>query len=136
MLVNTVDRGGNMLLNVGPDPDGVIPPSHVERLKEVGKWLAKNGESIYQTRPGPFQPVDDFYGATYRGNKIYIHLLKIPEGTAVIKLPPIRQIIKTCMVLHGKKIKFHQDPTGITLDLATVQPDSLVTTLVLKTKDR
>jgi alpha-L-fucosidase len=132
MLVNTVDRGGNMLLNVGPDPDGVIPSAHVERLKEVGKWLAKNGESIYQTRPGPFQPVDGFYGTTHRGNKIYIHLLKIPVGTTVIKLPPIKQNIAACMVLHGKKVKFHQDVTGITLNLAKVQLDSLVTTLVLK----
>ena len=134
MLVNTVDRGGNMLLNVGPDPDGVIPPAHVERLKEVGKWLAKNGESIYKTRPGPFEPVDDFYGATYRGNKIYIHLLKIPLGEAVIKLPSTQQLIKACSVLHGKKVKFHQDIRGITLDLAGVRPDTLVTTLVLKTK--
>ena len=136
MLVNTVDRGGNLLLNVGPDPDGVIPPAHVERLKEVGKWLAKNGESIYQTRPGPFQPVDYSYGATYRGNKIYIHLLKIPAGPAVIKLPPTKQIITACRVLHGKEIEFHQGTTGITLNLATVRLDSLVTPLVLKTKDR
>lgn len=123
-----------MLLNVGPDPDGVIPPAHVERLKEVGKWLAKNGESIYKTRPGPFEPVDDFYGATHRGNKIYIHLLKIPLGEAVIKLPSTQQLIKACSVLHGKKVKFHQDIQGITLDLAGVRPDTLVTTIVLKTK--
>jgi len=134
MLVNTVDRGGNMLLNVGPDPDGVIPPTHVDRLKEVGNWLAKNGESIYQTRSGPFQPVDDFYGATYKGNNIYIHLLKMPEGETVIKLPPIKQTVTACSVLKGKKVKFHQDVTGINLDLTGVQLDPIVTTLVLKTK--
>ncbi|HEX8021027.1 alpha-L-fucosidase, partial [Mucilaginibacter sp.] len=134
MLVNTVDRGGNMLLNVGPDPDGVIPPTHVDRLKEVGNWLAKNGESIYQTRPGPFQPVDDFYGAAYKGNNIYIHLLKMPEGETAIKLPPIKQTVIACSVLHGKKVKFHQDATGINLDLAALELDPIATTLVLKTK--
>jgi alpha-L-fucosidase len=107
----------------------------VERLKEVGKWLAKNGEGIYQTRPGPFQPVDDLYGATHRDNKIYIHLLKMPAKDTTIILPPIKQIITACTVLHGKKVKFHQDTTGINLDLTAVQSDSLVTTLVLKTKD-
>jgi len=135
MLVNTVDRGGNMLLNVGPDPDGVIPPTHVERLKEVGKWLAKNRESIYQTRPGPFQPVDEFYGTTHRGNKIYLHILKMPAGVTAIKLPPTPQTIISCKLLHGKKVKFYQDTTGISLNMASVRLDSLVTTLVLKTKD-
>jgi len=134
MLVNTVDRGGNMLLNVGPDPDGVIPPTHVDRLKEVGNWLAKNGESIYQTRSGPFEPVDDFYGATYKGNNIYIHLLKKPEGEAVIKLPPIKQTVTSCSVLHGKKVKFHQDAAGIKLDLSAIALDPIVTILILKTK--
>ncbi|WP_293789346.1 alpha-L-fucosidase [uncultured Pedobacter sp.] len=135
MLVNTVDRGGNMLLNVGPDPDGVIPPTHVQRLKEVGAWLAKNGEGIYGTRPGPFQPVDHFYGSTHKENRIYIHLLKAPEEGNTIKLPAIKQTISACSILHGQKIKFQQDANGITLNLAGVQLDPVVTTLLLKTKN-
>ncbi|MEO7582732.1 MAG: alpha-L-fucosidase, partial [Ferruginibacter sp.] len=134
MLVNTVDRGGNMLLNVGPDPDGVIPPTHVQRLKEVGAWLARNGEGIYQTRPGPFQPVDGFYGTTHKGNNIYIHLLKMPEGGMEIKLPPIGQTIVACNILNGKKVRYKQDETGITLNVDTTQLDPLVTTFVLKSK--
>ena len=70
MLVNTVDRGGNMLLNVGPDAQGVIPETHITRLKEVGDWLHKYGESIYGTRPGPFQPVDDLFGSVQKANNI------------------------------------------------------------------
>ena len=58
MLVNVVDRGGNVLLNVGPDRDGVIPPVHVEYLQKVGTWLEQFGDSIYGTRPGPFQPAE------------------------------------------------------------------------------
>ena len=134
MLVNTVDRGGNMLLNVGPDPDGAIPPTHVQRLKEVGAWLARNGEGIYQTRPGPFQPVDGFYGATHKGNNIYIHLLKMPESATEIKLPPIGQTIVACNIMNGKKVKYKQDDTGITLSIDAAQLDPLVTTIVLKSK--
>ena len=55
MLVNAVGGDGNLLLNVGPMPDGRIEPRQVERLKEIGQWLAKYGESIYGTRGGPFQ---------------------------------------------------------------------------------
>jgi alpha-L-fucosidase len=133
-LVNTVDRGGNMLLNVGPDADGVIPPAHVARLKEVGQWLAKNGEGIYGTRPGPFEPVDDYYGSTHKENKIYIHLLKIPAGATEIKLPASEKRVVSCKILGGPKAKFSQDQNGITIRVDTTQLNPIVTTLALETK--
>ena len=86
MLVNTVDRGGNMLLNVGPDAQGVIPETHIARLKEVGDWLQKYGESIYGTRPGPFEPKDDMYGSVQKDNLIYIHLLTVND---TLQFPPL-----------------------------------------------
>lgn len=134
MLVNVVDRGGNMLLNVGPDPDGVIPATHVARLQEIGGWLEKNGESIYGTRPGPFEPLDRVYGSTQKGKNIYIHLLTLATGSTDLKLPAINQKLLSCKLINGKKIKFNQDKTGITLSIDSKQLDPVVTTLVLKTK--
>ncbi|XHR97173.1 hypothetical protein ACFJIV_11275 [Mucilaginibacter sp. UC70_90] len=58
----------------------------------------------------------------------------MPAGDTIIKLPPVKQTITHCRVLHGKKVKFHQDTAGINLDMATVKLDSLVTTLELKTR--
>jgi len=133
MLVNTVDRGGNMLLNVGPDPDGVIPPQHVQRLKEVGQWLKKNGESIYATRPGPFEPIDDYYGATQKDDKIYIHLLKLPNGQTEIKLPSVNKHIASCKILGGPRVKFVQKKDGIILDIDTTKLNPIVTTFALQT---
>jgi len=133
-LVNTVDRGGNMLLNVGPDADGVIPAAHVERLKEVGQWLVKNGAGIYGTRPGPFEPVDDYYGSTHKGNTIYIHILKMPAGASEIKLPSIDKTIVSCKILGGPHVKFSQDGDGITINLDTTKLDPVVTTLALETR--
>lgn len=134
MLVNTVDRGGNMLLNVGPDPDGVIPATHVERLKEVGKWLGQNGESIYGTRPGPFQPIDGFYGATHKGNNIYIHLLKATADTSKLSLPPSGKKIISCKLMNGQKISFRQDKDGITLNIDRNSFDPIVTTVRITTE--
>lgn len=134
MLVNTVDRGGNMLLNVGPDPDGVIPPAHVARLKEVGQWLAENGEGIYGTRPGPFPPIDEYYGSTHKGNKIYVHLVKVPEGATLIHLPALDKVVVSCEVLGGSEVKFSQNETGIDLALNQQELKPVVTTFVLKTK--
>lgn len=135
MLVNVVDRGGNMLLNVGPDPDGVIPPTHVTRLKEVGAWLSKNGASIYGTRPGPFQPVDSLYGSTHKGNMIYIHLLKSSKTTPTLQLPSIAQKVVSCTILNGKEIKFKQRKDGITLTIDDAELNAAVTTITLKTRD-
>lgn len=51
LLIDVVAKGGNFLLNVGPDADGNLPPTAVERMKEIGKWMKINGEAIYATRP-------------------------------------------------------------------------------------
>ncbi|XP_057333239.1 alpha-L-fucosidase [Microplitis mediator] len=54
-LVITVSCGGNLLMNVGPTKDGIIPPIYEERLRDIGQWLKINGEAIYYTRPFDFQ---------------------------------------------------------------------------------
>jgi alpha-L-fucosidase len=53
LLVDIVGKGGNFLLNVGPQPDGELPAVAVQRLEEIGAWLDRNGEAIYGTRPVP-----------------------------------------------------------------------------------
>ncbi len=131
MLVNTVDRGGNMLLNVGPDADGIIPDTHITRLKEVGDWLQKYGESIYGTQPGPFQPVDDVYGSVQKDKRVYIHLLSIKD---TLQLPLIEKKILSCRQMSGSPLKFRQDKNGTIISLDGIKPDSVVTTLVLETE--
>jgi alpha-L-fucosidase len=51
MLVDTVSRGGNLLLDIGPAADGTIPVVMEERLHEIGSWLKVNGDAIYGTKP-------------------------------------------------------------------------------------
>jgi len=131
MLVNTVDRGGNLLLNVGPDAQGVIPATHIARLKEVGDWLQKYGESIYSTRPGPFEPKDDVYGAVQKNNLIYVHLLSVGE---TLQLPASDKKIVSCRQMLGSSLPFTQNESGIVIQLSKVKPDANVTTLVLETK--
>lgn len=79
-LAGAAGRGANLLLNVGPKPDGTIPEEAVERLEALGQWLGKYGESIYGTRRGPIPPAD--WGVTTaregRGGKaptVYLHVL-------------------------------------------------------------
>lgn len=131
MLVNTVDRGGNMLLNVGPDANGEIPQEQVAILEKVGNWLKTYGESIYDTQAGPFQPVDNYYGSVFNDNKIYLHLLR-NEKTLV--LPAIAKTIVSCAQLNGKSLSFTQNETGIVIDTDKLTPDEEIITLVLECK--
>ncbi len=75
ILARVVGGDGNLLLNVGPMPDGRIEPRQVEVLRQVGAWLQANGESIYGTRGGPFKPTSALV-STRKGNVIYVHILK------------------------------------------------------------
>jgi len=70
LLVDIVSKGGNLLLNVGPQPDGELPADAVARMKEVGDWMAVNGEAIYGTRP--IAPYKEGRGClTRKGNTVY-----------------------------------------------------------------
>ena len=85
-LLKTVGGGGNLLLNVGPMPDGRIEPRQVERLKEIGNWLKKYGESVYGTTGGPYKPTD-WLTSTRKGNTIYIHLLNFNKNEVELPFP-------------------------------------------------
>ena len=88
MLVDIVAKGGNYLLNVGPDADGNIPESAAERLREIGKWMRENGYAIYNTRPlYPYADGNKRYTQSKDGRRKYeISLLDIAPYAKIRKL--------------------------------------------------
>ncbi len=78
-LVDIVSKGGNYLLNIGPDAEGAIPQPSVQRLQAMGAWLGVHGESIYGTQPGPIQG-QDHYRTTQKGDAVYLHVFDWPAG--------------------------------------------------------
>jgi len=125
-LVNVVTGDGNYLLNVGPGPDGYIEAAYVERLKEVGQWLEKYGESIYNTRGGP-HPNGEWGGFTRKDNIVYVHVLdwtKMPEV-----LPAIDQKIARATCLTGGRVKYKQSKTGLEISV-TGQPEDTIDTII------
>ena len=120
-LVDTVGRGGNMLLNVGPDRDGVIPAAHVAILKEVGDWLGKYGTSIYGTAAGPIQPKDGVYSTTHKNNRIFVHLLATKESTVSVELPPIKRNIRAFSLLTGGNLVGNQSASKTEITITNRQ---------------
>lgn len=129
MLVNVVGRGGNVLLNVGPDRDGVIPPTHVQRLREVGQWLETHGEAIYATRPGPFQP-GDWGVSTHRDKTVYVHVLK--WSGEKLKLPALPAKVMRASVVTGGEASVLQTDDGLELSVPPANRSDLDTIIALE----
>lgn len=98
-LIDIASKGGNFLLNVGPQPDGKIPAESVERLKDVGAWMKRNGESIYGTTKSPYRhhPFDG--RCTVKGNTLYIHAFSWPDDG--LRLEGLKTDIQSARLLDG-----------------------------------
>lgn len=148
-LVRTAGKGANLLLNIGPRPDGTLPEEAVERLEAIGKWLETNGETIYGTEGGciPEQP----WGVTtQKGNDLYVHILEgnmafpadgcgtsdsgkycSPDNgksvsTRDILLPlPAQNILAAETFADGKEIPFVHTPEGVVLKVPSFQKDTV-----------
>lgn len=83
-LVNCVSKNGNLLLNVGPDARGRIPDESIRILKEVGKWMNKNSESIYGCGASTL-PKPDWGRYTVKGNTLYAHWMHPTVGHINVK---------------------------------------------------
>ena len=126
-IVNAAGRNGNFLLNVGPQPNGIIQQEFRDTLKEVGKWMDKYGSSIYGTR-GNIMPAQDWGVVTSKGKKVYVHILK--DSTQPIVVEGISGTIKSCRLMgKNELVKYHQDHSEVTLNLDGIpldEPDTII----------
>ena len=107
LLVKAAGFNSNLLLNVGPMPNGKIQPEHVASLKKVGTWLEANGGTIYGTEAGPVSP-QSWGVSTQKDNKVYIHVLDWQKDALLIN--DFRPKIK--------KIVFYSDKTPVKHDVS------------------
>jgi len=152
-LIDIASKGGNYLLNIGPDSHGVVPVSEVERLQAMGKWLAVNGEAIYGTQPTLFGAEAGAFSATEKdrrgnplwvpawswrsttsANKIYIEIFNWPTGAFHLdKLP--RKVTGAYLLADSTHTPLKLTQTGGILDvqLPAKPLDPIATVLVLET---
>lgn len=130
-LVEVASKGGNFLLNVGPEPDGTIQPEFVERLQTIGKWLDVNGASIYGTTYGPLQSLP--YGkTTAKGKTIFLHVFDWPKGDLEVPGVPAR-VQQVRLIAGGRSLRFVQQGRQITIHVPKEAPDPYVSVLEITT---
>lgn len=120
LLVSTAGKGANLLINIGPQPNGEIPLLAKERLKGIGEWLKQYGETIYATTPGTVKKA--FWGTTtIKDNKLYVHILSdvMPQH---ITLPLSEQIVSAITFDTKENVPFQKIKDGIILYTKHLQP--------------
>jgi alpha-L-fucosidase len=132
LLTTLRHNGGNLLLNIGPMPDGSVQPEEAEILGTAGKWLEKNGESVYAVTPYPFNYIDQEI-STARKNTVYIQIINDYRGAERMITGIGNRILKMTMLSSGKEIGFRQDYDRITLTgLPFKKPEELPRVLKLE----
>ena len=125
VLCRTAGGDGNLLLNVGPMPDGRIEPRQAEVLEQVGAWLNVNGRGIYGTRGGPWKPTAQST-STRKGNKVYVQVLQAAGDT--LELPALPRQVLTASALGGGPVKIESAHGSIVFHLPAKR-DPLVTVI-------
>lgn len=129
-LIDVASKGGNYLLNVGPTAEGRIPEPSVDRLREIGKWIQVNGESIYGTAASPF-PELEWGRATRKGSRLFLHVFDWPSGA--LDVPPVEGTVNNAYLLTDpdQPLDFTQDGS-ISVRLPSAAPDPVASVVVLE----
>ena len=135
-LVDIASKGGNYLLNVGPDATGVIPAPEVERLLQIGEWLKKNGRSVYGTSASPYRRLPFDGRVTLRGDSMFVNVFAWPSGP--VTLPNLQTPVKEIrFVATGERLPFTQRDGVLTIDrLFNTPPDGLPTAIEVRLAGR
>jgi len=126
LLVESVSKGGNLLLNVGPTARGNFDQRAQDRLNAIGSWMKFNSRSVYgctQAPDGFTAPANTVLTYNPKTNRLYMHLLSYPMGKIAV---PFGDKIEYAQFLHdGSEIKFSKDGNGVwSLTLPILKPDS------------
>ncbi len=121
-LIDIVSKGGNFLLNVGPNPYGIIPEVCQTNLLDIGQWLQQNGQAIYGTTASPF-PYLSWGRATRKEQKLYLHVFQWPANQQLV-VPMNNKITHAHLLADPKTaLKVHFNNGVSTIQLPAYSPD-------------
>ena len=153
-LIDIASKGGNYLLNIGPDSHGIVPAPEVERLQQVGQWLKINGEAIYDTKSTIFDAPTGTFSTTEKGrdgkpkfiptwnwrsttkaDRVYVEIFTWPNGSFHIDKMP-RKVTSAYLLADKahKPLKVTQTGESLDVQLPAKALDPIATVLVLNTR--
>lgn len=121
-LVKAAGKDANLLMNIGPQPDGELPAVALQRLAEVGEWMKIYGETIYGTRGGCITP-HPWGVTTQRGNKLYVHILDLQDKALFLPLGD-RKVKSAVRFADRTALKIQKCVGGIVLQLSEVPTET------------
>lgn len=141
LLVNTAGKGANLLMNIGPQPNGELPATAVQRLKEMGEWMnGSEGEHGVAARPHAETicgtvagdvPVQQWGATTRKGNRLFVHILQHDQQE--LYLPLSCKVVKAQTYDGQQPVKVTKTPSGVVLTLPEV-PRAIDYIVELETK--
>ncbi|TXN34312.1 alpha-L-fucosidase [Flagellimonas hymeniacidonis] len=131
-VIKAAGHGSNLLLNVGPMPNGKIQEEHKESLKEVGEWMRVNGETIYGTKQGPIPPSDKM-ASTQKGKIVFLHLLDASETEVFLK--DFNKKIKGIKFYKDEtSVNYKKNKSGLSIQIPEARLDSIDTIIEVTLK--
>ena len=117
-IIKAAGNNANYVINIGPRPDGKLPVEAVERLKAIGDWMGRYGETIYGTRGGIVRP-HDWGVTTQKGNTLYVHIMNCQDRALFLHLTE-RRVACARMYDGHQKVRVSKNAEGVTLELPAV----------------
>ncbi len=108
-LVKAAGMGANLLLNIGPQPNGELPATALARLKEIGQWMNRYGETFYATTAGDFE-AQEWGTSTRKGNRMFLHVLS-PAGSEIV-VPTAAKVKRAVSYDNRTPVKFKKRKEG------------------------
>ena len=133
-LVKTAGKGANLLLNIGPRPDGALPAEALERLKDMGDWLRVYGDTIYDT-DGGYVDEQPWGVTTQRSNVLFVHILN-HQGTIQIPVSGKNKLTKAVTFDGRSKVTFKQSKGTIDITVPAAKDNPVDQILILTFKNK
>lgn len=131
-MITAWGMGGNVLMNVGPTREGIIPEDSVERLRQIAEWLKANGESIYGSTAGPFVWLP-WGTATRKGETLYLQVFRWPED-GILRVPLANKPRNAWLLTDPAKASLKSERSGdrILIHLPKKAPDPVASVVALQ----
>jgi alpha-L-fucosidase len=135
LLANVASKGGNLMLNVGPDGEGNIPEYSLKFLRETGKWLKQNGESIYSSTYG-FVPAQPWGVTTSKPGKLFVHIFNPPKNS-VLFIPSLgAPVVKVYMLKDKRNLVWKTNGKDVLVNLPALDNNNPDNVLVVAYKGK